>query len=72
MNKPMTYEYAAKEFLKQFAKEHNIKDICELFDKKMLIEYVYQSDWDWAIEDEMEVNGLSEEEAQIEAEKWFR
>ena len=71
MNKPTTYEYAAKEFLKQYAKENGIKDICELFDKEILVEFVYQSDWDWAIKDEMETNGLSEKEAIEESTNWF-
>jgi hypothetical protein len=71
MNKTKTYEYAAKEFLQSYVKENGIKDICELFDKETLVEFVYQSDWDWAIKDEMEINGLSEEDAQIEAEYWF-
>ena len=71
MNKSMTYEFAARRFLNQYIKEHNIEEICDLFDKHILIEYIYQMDWDWAIDDAMETQGLSHEEAIKDAEEWF-
>lgn len=61
----------AYEFLKEYCKEHNIDDICELFDKKVLVEHVFQSDWDWSVQDEMIFNNLSEEEAVAATEQWF-
>ena len=70
MTEQKTYA-AAKDFLQNYIKENGIKDICELFDKETLIENVYQSDWDWAIDDEIKINGLSEEDAQKAAEDWF-
>ena len=71
MSKLKTYEYAAKEFLQNYVKENGIKDICELFKKEILVECVYQADWDWAIKDEIEINGLSGEDARKAAEEWF-
>lgn len=71
MTKTMTYEYAAKEFLKNYVKENNIEDICLLFDKDILIEYTYDSDWEWSIQDEMEMHDCSEEEAIERTRKWY-
>lgn len=71
MTKSMTYEYAAKEFLKEYAKRNNIEDMCLLFDKETLVEHTYDSTWEWSIKDEMLVNGCSEEEAIECTRKWF-
>ena len=71
MTKTMTKSYAAKEFLKNYVKENGIKDICELFSKDTLIEFSYDSDWEWSIKDEMEYNFLSEEEAVVATRNWF-
>lgn len=61
----------AYNFLKNYCKEHDINEISELFRKNMLIEYVYQSDWDWSVKEEMECNNLSEDEAEKRTEEWF-
>ena len=71
MGKPKTKEYAARKFLQDYVKENRIKDICELFDKEILIESTYDIDWNWSIEDEMFINGCSEKEAIEKTKTWF-
>lgn len=53
----------AKDYLKKYVKENNISDICLLFNKDTLIEFSYDSDWEWSIKDEQEFYGCSEKEA---------
>ena len=71
-NKEMTECCAAREYLKEYIKNNNnISEIYDLFQKETLVENVDQSNWDWSIQDEMNENKLSEENAIKITEKWF-
>ena len=71
MNKPITKAYAAREFLHKYIRENGIKDICNLFDKKMLIKNTYKIEWQWHIEDEIFLYGYSKEKAIEKTKAWF-
>lgn len=71
MAKEKTERYQAKEFIEKYIKNKGIKQICDLFSKETLIEFVNQIDWDWSIEDEMQENNCTEDEARRKTEEWF-
>lgn len=58
-------------FLKEYCRENCVNDICDLFDRKTLVENVSQSDWDWSVKDEMGCCNLSEDEARKRTEEWL-
>ena len=43
-----------------------------LFDKDTLVDNVHDSDWDWAVRDEIETKGVSKEQAEHNALEWFK
>lgn len=70
----MTNKYIfqkSKKFLEEYIKEHNIECIADLFDKETLIEFVYDDEWEWAVEDEMFVCNVSEDIANENTREWF-
>ena len=59
----------AYHFLRDYADYRNL-DIFDLFEKRVLLENVSQTDWDWSMMDEIE-NGATEEEAEEATVQWL-
>lgn len=59
----------AYSFLREQAKKQG-KNICDLYEKKALVEYVNICDWDWSVHDEI-AHGKTEEEALEATHEWF-
>ena len=59
----------AYHFLRDYADYRNL-DIFDLFEKRVLLENVSQTDWDWSMIDEIE-NGATEEEAEEATVQWL-
>lgn len=69
-NKSKPIVMQAYDYLKKYAEEHSIEDICDVFDKETMVEYVSICDWDWSVHDEKE-RGKTEEEAIEATRKWL-
>ena len=65
-----TKEYAAKCYVRKYANSIGVQ-IWDLFSKEALLEFINQSDWDWSVKDEMDINKLSEAEALKKTHNWF-